>query len=148
MPSDKVTGIETPAQVIHIPKWEITLYEPNGTVWLPAQTPKGTPKTYRIQIRIAFCWPCPPIEKQHKILLLPPVVKRKAVEHRLHRLTHSSQQRTGEGCAPSSLTTPEACVPTFALEQYKQDHFHSSGLFGSNVDIIQLGKNDLMKHIL
>lgn len=31
------------------------------------------------------------------------------------------------------------CVPMLALEQYKRDHFYSSGLFGSNFDIIQLG---------
>lgn len=57
---------------------------------------------------------------------------------RLFRLTHTSSQGTWKGCTPSSLTT-EACVPMLALEQYKRDHFYSSGLFGSNSGIIQLG---------
>lgn len=68
---------------------------------------------------------------------------------RLLWLTHTSSQGTWKGCAPSSLSTPEACVPMLPLEQYKRDNFYSSGLFGSNFDIIQLGgKNDLMKRIL
>lgn len=75
-------------------------------------------------------------------------MNRKSVGDRLPQMTHGHTWGIWEGCTPSSLPAPKACAPMSVLAQYKRDHFHSSGLFGSNFDITQLGKNDLMKHIL
>lgn len=67
LPSGKSTGIRTPAQVLQIPKWEITLYKPNGcslTSWTDSKAQRHSEKWL---CSIAFCLPHLPIEKQHKI---------------------------------------------------------------------------------
>lgn len=52
--SSKVIDVEVPAEVIQ-PNEKLHSTSQIGTV--PTQAPKGTPKTYSIQIKITFCWP-------------------------------------------------------------------------------------------
>lgn len=67
LPSDKSTGIRTPAQALQIPKWEITLYKPNGCSLTSCTDSKARRHSQKWLCSTAFCLPHPPIEKQHKI---------------------------------------------------------------------------------
>lgn len=127
--------------MLQIPKREITLYKQNGSS-LSSCTDSEIPKALSEVTGFDCFLPATFTNREaawDTIIAVSSWVNRIAMGARLFWLTHISSQGTRKGCTPSSLPTPEACVPMLALEQYERDHFYSSGLFGSNFDIIQLG---------
>lgn len=67
-PSDKSTYIKTPAQVLQIPKWGITLHKPNGCSSLTSCTDSKPQRHSQKWLHsVAFCLPHSQIERHHEI---------------------------------------------------------------------------------